>query len=353
MRKLATIRKIQEIKPIPDADKIVVYRVDDWWVVDNVDKYIVGELVVYAEPDSWVPHHLKPELSKGKEPRIYNGVAGQKLRTIKLRGQISQGLLLPLSVLGKPEEIFSISDGCIGADVSEQLNIQKWEAPIPQDIAGQVNGNFPTFIPKTDQERCQNLRYQIFEENKDAQYEVTMKLDGTSFTGYFYNGVDAPCGRNWELKVNEENQNNSLVRMYVDSGLQQALIKYGHNIAVQGELMGPKIQANRENLTKYKLFVFDIYDIDNACYLGTSARHAVLDALYELELQEDFVEHVPVFANHVTLADLGISTVQELLDDAEGPSIVHPIREGKVYKEVHGKFSFKAISNAFLLKEKD
>lgn len=353
MRKLATIRKIQEVKAIPDADKIVVYRVDDWWIVDNVGKYQVGELVVYAEPDSWVPHELKPELSKGKEPRIYNGVAGQKLRTVKLRGQISQGLLLPLSVLGKPEEIFPINDSTIGADVSADLNIQKWEAPIPQDIAGQVNGNFPSFIPKTDQERCQNLRYEIFEVNKDAEYEVTMKLDGTSFTAYYKDGETNVCGRNWELKVNEENANNSLVRMFVDSGLQSALLKYGHNIAVQGELLGPKIQANRENLTKYKLFVFDIYDIDNACYLGTAARHAVLDKLYELELQEDYVEHVPVFANHITLAELGLTNVQELLTDAEGPSINHPVREGKVYKEVHGKFSFKAISNQFLLKEKD
>lgn len=349
MRKLATIRKIQEIKSIPDADKIVAYRVDDWWVVDNVGKYSVGELVVYAEPDSWVPHHMKPELSKGKEPRIYNGVPGQKLRTIKLRGQISQGLLLPL----EPTCSMIESELFEGLDVSVPLNIQKWEAPIPQDIAGQVNGNFPSFIPKTDQERCQNLRYEIFEKNKDAQYEVTMKLDGTSFTGYYKDGEANVCGRNWELKVNEENANNSLVRMFVDSGLQAALLKYGHNIAVQGELMGPKIQANRENLTKYKLFVFDIYDIDNARYMGSVERHAALDKLYELELQEDFVQHVPVFANHVTLADLGITSVQELLDDAEGPSIVHPIREGKVYKEVHGNFSFKVISNAFLLKEKD
>lgn len=348
MRKLATIRKIQEIKPIPDADKIVAYRVDDWWVVDNVDQYVVGELVVYAEPDSWVPHHLKPELSKGKEPRIYNGVPGQKLRTIKLRGQLSQGLLLPLD----PTCSMIESELFEGLDVSLPLNIQKWEAPVPQDIAGQVSGNFPTFIPKTDQERCQNLRYEIFEKNKDSQYEVTMKLDGTSFTAYYKDGTDAVCGRNWQLKINDENQNNALVRMYVDSGLQQALIRYGHNIAVQCELMGPKIQGNRENLSRYRLYVFDIYDIDNACYLGTSARHAVLDILYDFELQEDFVQHVPIFSNHVTLADLGITTVQELLDDADGPSIVHSIREGKVYKEVHGKFSFKAISNDFLIREK-
>jgi RNA ligase (TIGR02306 family) len=96
---MATARRIAEVKLIEGADKICAYRVDGWWVVDAIDKYKLDDLVVYAEPDSWVPHTIAPFLTKpGQFPKVYNEVEGQRLRTIKLRGQISQGLLLPLDV---------------------------------------------------------------------------------------------------------------------------------------------------------------------------------------------------------------------------------------------------------------
>jgi RNA ligase (TIGR02306 family) len=100
-RKMATIRKIAEIKAIPEADLICAYRVDGWWVVDTVGKYSVGDLVVYAEPDSWVPTTIAPFLSKGKEPRVYDGIQGEKLKTIKLKGSLSQGLLFNLTLFGE------------------------------------------------------------------------------------------------------------------------------------------------------------------------------------------------------------------------------------------------------------
>lgn len=125
MRKLATIRKISEIKPIEGADKIELAVLDGWQVVIKKGEYQVNDLVVYLEIDSWVPNELAPFLTpEGKEPKEYNGVKGERLRTKKLRGVFSQGLILPLSVLGKPEEIFTIGEGCIGADVSEELGIQ-------------------------------------------------------------------------------------------------------------------------------------------------------------------------------------------------------------------------------------
>lgn len=96
MRKLASIKQIAEVRSIPDADKICAYRVDGWWVVDTVGKYQVGDLAVYCEVDSWIPNSLAPFLSKGQEPREYEGVKGERLRTVRLRGFTSQGLLLPL-----------------------------------------------------------------------------------------------------------------------------------------------------------------------------------------------------------------------------------------------------------------
>jgi RNA ligase (TIGR02306 family) len=90
MRKLASIKKIDDIQPIEGADKICTYRVGGWWVVDTVNRYQIGDAVVYCEIDSWIPNEIAPFLSKGKEPRIFNGVKGERLRTIKLKGALSQ-----------------------------------------------------------------------------------------------------------------------------------------------------------------------------------------------------------------------------------------------------------------------
>ena len=353
MRKLATIRKITDILPIEGADLIVRVKVDDWYCVALKTEFEAGDLCVYFEIDSFIPIIPQVEHLRARAYKKMGDKEGIRIKTIKLKGQISQGLALPLSVLGERHEIFTIGDGCIGADVTEQLGVEKYEPPVPAELGGQVKGNFPGFIKKTDQERCQNIGYKIFNDNKDTKYEVTMKLDGTSFTGFQNNGEDGVCGRNWQLQMDEWNANNALVRMYVDSKMQFALQAYGKNIAVQGEFMGPKIQANREGLTAYTLYVFDVYYIDSQQQLGPDDRRVVMQTLYDLGMDKNMVKHVPIHAYNVSLADLGITDVAGLLKAAEGPSINHAIREGEVYKSMDGQFSFKAISNAFLLKEKD
>lgn len=157
-RKMATIRRIDAINPIENADAIEVATVGGWKVVCQKGLYKAGDLVVYCEIDSWIPTEVAPFLSKGQEPHEYNGVKGERLRTVRLRGQISQGLLLPFS-----EIIETWDDGVLlsnedlyneGEDVSEILGIQKYEPPIPACLAGEVKGLFPSFIPKTDEERC-------------------------------------------------------------------------------------------------------------------------------------------------------------------------------------------------------
>jgi len=153
MRKLASIRRIDNILPIEGADAIECAVVGGWKVVVKKAEFIVGDLAVYFEIDSWIPTELAPFLSKGKSPREFQGIHGERLRTVKLRGQLSQGLLLPLesTCANIDSELFE------GLDVSFPLNIVKWEMPVPAQLAGQVKGNFPTVIPKTDQERVQNL----------------------------------------------------------------------------------------------------------------------------------------------------------------------------------------------------
>jgi RNA ligase (TIGR02306 family) len=346
MRKLATIRRINNLLPIEGADLILTAVIDGWTVVVKKNEFNVGDLCVYFEIDSFLPdgnpawQHLVE-----KSSRMFEGNRGHRLRTIRLRGQLSQGFVIPV-----PESMTKLFEG---DDVSNLLNIKKYEAPVPAELAGQVRGNFPGFIPKTDQERCQNLGHDIFVENANSRYEVTMKMDGTSFTAYHRDGETGVCGRNWELQINDDNATNTLVRMFVDSGLQAALLEFGLNYAVQGELMGPAIQGNREAFTAARLFIFDIYDIDGGRYLSPEDRHRVITELWNRGLNRDVVQHVPVMSMGATLSELGISNVGELLKFAEGPSFVHPVREGLVFKREDGGFSFKSISNAFLLKEKD
>ena len=97
MRKLATIRRIDALTPIDGADAIECATVGGWKVVVKKGEYTVGDLAVYCEIDSWIPTELAAFLSKGKEPREFEGIKGERLRTVKLRGQLSQGLLLPLT----------------------------------------------------------------------------------------------------------------------------------------------------------------------------------------------------------------------------------------------------------------
>lgn len=359
MRKLATIRQIADILPIEGADAIVLVKVDDWQCVAKKEEFSVGDLCVYYEIDSFLP--LRPEYEHIRS-RAYKKMGeqeGLRIKTIKLRGQISQGLALPISEALKAEwshTFLNFEDARnlrVGDDVSEILGVQKYESPIPTQLAGKVSGNFPGFIKKTDQERCQNIGCEIFVDNFDSKYEVTMKMDGTSFTGYFNKGITGVCGRNWELKI-DENEANSLVRMFVDSGLQEALGKIGRNLAVQGELMGPGIQKNREGFASHKLFIFDIYDIDVGNYIPPEERRAILEVLYAHGMNKEMVQHVPIIAYTANLYDtLGIRDVNSLLVFADGKSLVHPIREGLVFKRIDGKFSFKAISNRYLLKEED
>jgi RNA ligase (TIGR02306 family) len=350
-RKLATIQQIDDVKSIPNADKICAYRVNGWWIVDTIDKYKIGDLVIYLEIDSWVPHEIAPFLSKGKEPREYNDLRGERLKTVKLRGQLSQGLLLPTTVLDV-KGLWPLAGGnLIGHDLTVQLGIHKWEAPILGQLRGVMKGNFPSFIPKTDQPRCQNLRQDIFIDHKDETYEVTLKLDGSSMTIYVRNGEVGVCSRNIDLQETEE---NSFWKATRNQNIIQPLLEYskqkGANLALQGELIGEGIQGNIEKITGQRFYLFDIYDIDNGCYLHPSIRYSVLDSIKNLGAD---IEHVPIIEPFCDVATT-YRTIDDLLDFAEGPSLNPKTkREGLVFKSHNSNFTFKAISNSYLLKHGD
>ena len=343
IRKLASIKPITYIKPIEGADAIECAIVDGGWpVVVKKGEYKVGDIAIYLEIDSWVPHELAPFLSKGQEPREYNGVKGERLRTIKLRGQVSQGLLLPIDLTEVRE---------VGTDLTESLGIQKWEPPIPAQLQGTMKGNFPHFIPKTDQERCQNLRKEIFETYKDDTYEVTLKLDGSSTTIYIKDGEVGVCSRNIDLK---ETEGNSFWKAARDQNIIEPLLELskekGEEYAIQGELIGEGIQGNPEKLKGQCFYLFDIYSITEGRYFKPHERYAVLDQLRMLGAD---VEHVPIIDAHVFLTT-EYKTIDDLLNFAEGPSLnPQTKREGIVFKSWDSDFTFKAIANSYLLKHKD
>lgn len=339
-RMMAWITKIDEVQPIPNADAICAYRVGGWWVVDKKEAYNVGDLCVYVSIDSWIPTELAPFLSKGKEPREFNGVKGERLKTVKLRGQISQGLLLPLSVFPHSLGFFYATDKAVGEDVSHWLGIQKWEMAVPAQLAGQVRGNFPSAIPKTDQERCQNLVKEINAAIEvGLQFEVTEKLEGSSCTMYLDpEGEFHVCSRNLDLKFDENNSFWKVAKKYdVENELRSA---NALGYAVQGELIGPGIQGNIYKLTDFEFRVFDVYNANEGRYLTPGER-----AMFVADLG---LMHVPVIR-----VRFGLCPVQELLEYAEGKSVLNDKqeREGIVFKEINGGMTFKAISNKYLLKQ--
>jgi len=341
MRKLATIRKIDALRPIPDADAIECAVVGGWTTVVKKGEFKAGDLAVYCEIDSWIPHEIAPFLSRGNFPRVYNEVKGERLRTLKLRGQLSQGLLLPLSTLTMVEsELFE------GLDVSFPLGIVKYEAPVPAQLAGEVKGMFPGWIQKTDQERVQNLKEELdYWLREQHVWEVTEKLDGSSMTVYLRDGEFGVCSRNLELKPSET---NSLWKVAVRNDLELKLRRANRNLALQGELIGEGIQGNPYKQKGQEFFLFDIYNIDTSKYFTPAERKAFVD--------EHDIKHVPVLTFGAELYDtLGINSIDGILRFAEGKSVMGMVgceREGLVFKSKAMQCSFKAISNAFLLREK-
>lgn len=344
MRKLATIRKIDALTPIVGADAIECATVGGWKVVVKKGEYTVGDLAVYCEIDSWIPTELAPFLSKGKEPRVYEGIQGERLRTVKLRGQLSQGLLLPLAEVIANAGCWSPLEE--GDDVSEWLNIKKWEMPMNAQLAGMARGNFPSLIPKTDQERVQNLKREIAQAAEDGlEFEVTEKLEGSSMTVYLIDGVFGVCSRNLDLKETEDNTFWQVARRD-DIEAKMRAVPTGGDFAIQGELIGPGIQGNIYKLSKPEFRVFDVYNISGGFYMNPAGRRELIERMGLL--------HVPVMLVRRDL--LGFGSIEDILEFADAKSVMGditgPWREGIVFKQVDGGMTFKAISNKYLLGEK-
>lgn len=351
-RKLATLQVIDSLSPIEGADRIEVAKVLGWNVVVKKGDFKVGDQCVFFEVDSVLPFASWSEFLRDKN-RPDKPI---RLKTIRLRGQLSQGLALPLKDL--PVQWY-FHDGSgklvpnfpVGTDLTERLGVIKYEPVIPAQLAGIQKGNFPGFIPKTDELRIQSYP-RVIEEFKGKEVVATIKMDGTSFTCYRRGEQFGVCSRNLELV---EDVSNTYWKIAHEHELREKLEQADVNFAIQGEICGPGIQKNKMGLDKLTLFVFNIYDIDEGAYLD--------DALLPMWANTFGFELVPTVCVDYWQWD----TVDELLewtnnlnyanhtDEHDSPAegvVIRPCVE--TYSDVlRGRLSIKVISNRFLEKYKE
>jgi RNA ligase (TIGR02306 family) len=341
-RKLASVRKIIDLSPIEGADKIELATIDGWKVVVAKDvNHKVGDLIVYCEVDSFLPIREEFEFLRKTSFKKMGDQEGFRLKTIRLRGQISQGLIVPLDVLLKHG--VSSDDVFEGLDVTEMLGVVKYEPPIPAELSGKVKGLFPSFIRKTDEERIQNLssEYEKYRaKNKlGGKFYVTEKLDGSSATFYVKDEVFSVCSRNLELL---ETEGNTFWKVAKELDLEGKLRTLGFNVCLQGELIGEGVQGNPYKLKGQTVRFFNGFNIDT---------QENIPFLEFVEITQKLgLKTVPILEFDFDLPN----SIDNMLEYAESSSSLNTnfSREGVVVRSYDRTISFKSISNQFLLNEK-
>jgi hypothetical protein len=360
MRRLATIREIKDIKSIQNADAIECAIVDGWeCVIAKKDNFKIGDKVVYIEIDSIVPDRPEFEFLRDRKFRV---------RTIKLRGQISQGLVLPISVL--PKGNYKLDD-----DVTDMLGIKKYDPQAEQErklfeekqnkiknpfikfmlrfkwfrnyYIKPKKGGFPSWIVKTDEERIQN-KTKMFEIEKELGtiFTATEKLDGQSGT-YFVKKYGKKyefgvCSRNIHLTKPDSSSYWTIARqLNLENVLKDILDEYNATqIVLQGEILGTGIQGNKYGISGYDFYAFNLI-IDNVKY----STKVIKDALNKYNIKV-----VPIVNDELNLAN----TISDMVEIAKGKSCLANVkREGIVCRNNKRDISFKIINPDFLLAEKD
>jgi len=364
MRKLARVETIVGLKPILGADRIELALVGGWSVIVKKGEFTKDDKCVFFEVDSFLP--LRDEWDFLKNVTTFNKNQGIRIKTMKMRGVLSQGLIMPLHILGIDEDIE------IGADLTEILGVVKYEVVDTGDFkscttSGDNKSNkYPSFLPKTEQPRIQNLT-EWFDRYSEEVFEETLKLDGSSMSvstvrqpipltrwekvkNWFganipdHEYVNLVCSRNVLLEkplTNDVTQMNNYWRAFYKFGLDRIPTGF----CVQGELLAPNIQSNHEKVSSVEFYVFDVFDITRQEYLSPTRRKTFLDLYLE------GVYYAPVIAHRMKALYLGLGG---LLERVKGESMNKGvISEGRVYKSVlNPEIHFKVINNDYLLKEK-
>jgi len=340
IRNLASVQVIHKIEPIEGADSIELANVLGWQVVVKKGQFKPGDLCVYCEIDSKLPEKPEFEFLRSKKYRI---------KTVRLKGCLSQGICFGLEILPGdivPEE---------GLDVTETLEVEKYSAfrermsggpnrvkQIPTDIVG----DFPSYVPKTDEQRIQSAP-KLLDELRGRPYYITEKVDGTSCTISYKQGEGLVCSRKWAKKDGPKSHFWQAAKRY---SVLEKLAECACDYAIQGEVAGPGIQKNRLNLPAVDLFVFNVYCIDTGRYLNFKE---FVEFCERMELQTVKV---------VEIGDSFEYDLPTLLDKAEGLYESGKQREGIVVRPQieaisqclkGGRLSFKVVNNKYLLKQKE
>jgi len=341
MRNLASIQVISSLNSIEGADAIEVAKVLGWNVVVKKGEFKIGDYCVYCEIDSLLPEKTEFEFLK---PRAY------RIRTIRLKGQVSQGICFPLSIL--PNEVVASTgySDLLGMDVTEVLGIVKYEPPIPANLGGTVKGNFPSWLVKSDETRIQVLQ-PLLDKYKGTLCYIAEKLDGSSATFYIKDGVFGVCSRNLDLT---ETEGNTFWKVAREMDIENKLRSLGMNCAIQGELIGEGVQKNKYKLKGQQVHFFNFFDIDKFEYAG---YEAFTDIIMKLGLII-----VPLISDNYVLEN----DIDALVKMSIGKSVMNPDvwREGIVIRPLNetiedrvargllknNRVSFKAINPEFLLK---
>lgn len=339
-RKLASVQYVHDVWPIEGADKIECVGVLGWKCVAKKGEFKVGDRCVYFEIDSFLP--VRPEFEFLRSSSYKNSELlgeGFRLRTQKFRGQISQGLCLPVGILGE-------GDWALGTDVTAELGVRKWEIEERASSSGTIVAGLPAGIPKTEETRVQSVPG-VVEELAGYPYYITTKLDGTSVTMLRIDGRFGVCGHNFEYADDGKcsfwawARNNDLEQRLNDAGLD--------NIAIQGEFCGAGIQRNPLKLERPGWFVFTVHDVAAGRRCGLAETRELCEKLG--------LEMVPVEEEGEAFF---YASVDELLERARGKYACGSTKEGvvvrpiePVYSEVlSAPLSFKVINNDYLLKKK-
>ncbi|MDR3296094.1 MAG: 2'-5' RNA ligase [Clostridiales Family XIII bacterium] len=334
MRALVTIQKIQAVEPIEESDFLEQAQVMGWSCVVKKEEFRTGDEAVYFEVDSFLPVDERYEfLRKTSYRNNEDNGEGFRIKTLRLRGQLSQGLLLPRVLF--PE----LGEFEVGDDVTEPLGVKKWYIPETASGAGTIIGDRPSGIPASDEIRLQSA-LELLDQLQGRPYYITTKMDGTSCIVYCIDGKIGCCSRNHEIKDEDDALYWVPVKIY---GLREKLLALGKNVVLTGELCGPGIQKNKLRLPGYAWYIFDWKDWDTQTYVP------YLDMVRFCE--SIGVPPVPLEAAGDRFSD----SLAGLLEKARGKYPSGLDKEGIVVRDSVSPHatSFKVLNNDALLKEKD
>ena len=360
-RKLATIDTILDLQPIEGADRIEVAKIRGWNVVVKKGEFSIGDKCVYFEVDSVLP--ADDERYNFLKNAFNSRLNGYRIKTVRMRGQISQGLALPITEF--PELEYRVKEGTlnVGDDVTELLNVRIYTEPISNVMGAKSKSTFPSeLIQKTDAERYQNIDFNNWYQNvinadshgHTLTFISTEKLDGTSFVVFQDpDGNVRMCSRNRELQI----EDGESVYHYIFNKYKFREIfedqNYVFPFAIYGEIIGPSIQKNVYGLSDYEFHVFNMFDIENQVYFSWRSVEDIAD-MYGLNTVKQYLPPMTALQIYDSFHGKTDNEIQNKM--FRGFERKNPV-EGWVFRplfaftrEYRDKLMFKVINNDYLLK---